>query len=253
MFIDTHFHLNMIEENPSDQEKIIDECLSKGVIGGINIYTSPESFIKNLEVAEKVEKMGIMTACGWYPEYTPSEEMAKKLESVIETHNIFAIGEIGLDFYRMAKPKNDQIELFELQMEVAKKYNKPVIVHSRNAYEETINILKKFTSVRGIMHCFSGTPEVVKKCLDLGYYISFAGNITFKNAVNLQESARFVPLDRLFFETDAPFLSPAPFRGQKNYPHMVRYIYEFASNFLGISLENLSLRILQNWKDFTRK
>lgn len=248
MLVDTHFHLNMIEENPQNQENVINESIRNGLLGGINIYTSPRSFLANIEVVKKLEKKNIKIACGWYPEYTPSPEMIEELERIITEYNIFAIGEIGLEYYRMHKPKSEQIELFELQMELAKKHKKYVVIHSRDAYEDTISILKKYPSVVGIIHCYSGTPEIAKRYLDIGYYISFAGNLTFKKATELHESIKYIPLDKLFFETDAPFLAPVPFRGQKNFPYMVKYTYEFASRLLNIPLERLYERVLQNWK-----
>lgn len=248
MFVDTHFHLNMIEENSHLQEKIIQESINKGLKGGINIFTSPTSLLENKEILDKLSKYEIKIACGWYPEHSPSEEKIKQLEEVISKYNIFAIGEIGLEYYRMHKPKEEQIELFENQMSIAQKYNKPVIIHSRDAFEDTLNVLKKYP-ITGIIHCFSGTPDMAKKYLDLGYYISFAGNLTFKKATDLQESIKYIPLDRLLFETDAPFLAPTPFRGQKNYPYMVKYTYEFAAKLLNIQLEKLYNIILENWKN----
>ncbi|MFN4245714.1 MAG: TatD family hydrolase [Brevinematia bacterium] len=252
MFIDSHFHLNMIEENIEIQKKVLEDSKNKGLITGINIYTSPDALIKDRSIINKLEKESIKVACGWYPEYSLSQEMIEKLENVIREYNIFAIGEIGLEYYRMHKPKLEQIELFEAQMEIAKKYNKPVIIHTREATEDTIRILKKFPSVKGIIHCFSGTKETAKTYLDIGYYISFAGNLTFKKSTDLQETIKFIPIDMIMFETDAPFLAPMPFRGQKNLPYMVKYTYEFASKILNLPIEDLSLKILQNWENFTK-
>ncbi|MEN2998616.1 MAG: TatD family hydrolase [Brevinematia bacterium] len=250
MFIDSHFHLSMIEKDFDKQKEVVVDSIEKGLSGGVNIYTSPKAFLENVEIARYLLEKGIKIACGWYPEYSPTEEMVEELENIIKENDIFAVGEIGLEYYRMHRPKKEQIELFDLQMELAKRYGKPVIIHSREAYSDTLEVLKNYPSVRGVMHCFSGTPEIAKKFLDINYYISFAGNLTFKNALDLHESIKYVPLDRILFETDAPFLAPVPFRGQKNYPFMVRYIYEFASNLLGIPLEELSHRVLQNWNEF---
>ena len=252
MFIDSHFHLNMIEENTEKQEELIKDSKSKGLVSGINVYTSPDALLKNKTIINKILEENIKIACGWYPEYTLSPELEKKLQDVIENYNIHFIGEIGLEYYRMHKPKNEQIELFEFQMELAKKYSKPVIIHTREATKDTIEILKKFPSVKGIIHCFSETKEIAKIYIDLGYYISFAGNLTFKKAVNLQETIKYIPLDKVLFETDAPFLAPVPFRGQKNFPYMVKYTYEFASNILNITVKDLSFRVLQNWENLTK-
>ncbi|MCS7298817.1 MAG: TatD family hydrolase [Spirochaetia bacterium] len=250
MFVDTHFHINMIEEDINIQKSVIDDSIAKGLVDGICIYTSPTSFMKDVDVVKYVSSKGIKVACGWYPEHSPSEEKINQLEDVIRSYDVFAIGEIGLEYYRMPVPKQEQIEMFELQMELARKYSKPVLIHSRDAFEDTLMVLKKYDSVKGIMHCFSGTPEMAKKYVDIGYYISFAGNLTFKKATNLQESLKQVPLDRVLFETDAPFLAPTPFRGQKNYPYMVKYVYEFASGILKIPFDGLVEKVLNNWKEF---
>lgn len=250
MFVDTHFHINMIEEDKNIQKSAIDDSIRRGLADGICIYTSPTAFLNDLDVVEYVRSKGIKVACGWYPEHSPSEEKIKQLEDVLSSHDVFAVGEIGLEYYRMYVPKEDQIEMFELQMEVARKYSKSVLIHSRDAFEDTLMVLKKYTDVKGIMHCFSGTPEMAKKYVDIGYYISFAGNLTFKKSVDIQESLKQLPLDRVLFETDAPFLAPVPFRGQKNYPYMVKYTYEFASNLLKIPLDKLVEKVLDNWKEF---
>lgn len=250
MFVDTHFHINMIEEDKNLQKGAIDDSIRRGLYDGVCIYTSPTAFLKDVDVVEYVSSKGIKIACGWYPEYSPSEDRIKQLEEVLNSYNMFAVGEIGLEYYRMYVPKEEQIEMFELQMDVARKYSKPVLIHSRDAFEDTLMVLKKYNSVKGIMHCFSGTPEMAKKCVDIGYYISFAGNLTFKKANDIQEALKQVPLDRVLFETDAPFLAPTPFRGQKNYPYMVKYTYEFASNLLKIPLDKLVEKVLDNWKEF---
>jgi TatD DNase family protein len=253
MFVDTHFHLNMIEETTEKQIQTIKNSIYEGLKTGINIYTSPDALEQNKDILPELEELGIKIACGWYPEYTPSNEIIEKLEEVIKKYNIFAIGEIGLEYYRMHKPKNEQIELFEMQMELARKLKKPVIIHSRDAFEDTINVLRKYKDVSGIIHCFSGTKEMIKHYLDIGYYISFAGNLTFKNARDLHEAIKYVPIDNIFFETDAPFLAPTPFRGQKNYPHFVKYTYTFAAQLLNVDLNELVFTVKENWERFLNK
>jgi len=250
MFIDTHFHLNMIEESIDNQVSVIEKSISEGLRTGINIYTSPDALENNKNILPKLNNLGFKTSCGWYPEYSPSQEMMDKLEEVIIKNDVFAIGEIGLEYYRMHKPKNEQIELFELQMELARKLKKPVIIHSRDAFEDTINVLKKYNDVKGIIHCFTGTKEMARAYLDLGYYISFAGNLTFKNARDLHEAINYVPINKVFFETDSPFLAPVPFRGQKNYPYFVKYTYTFASKLLEMDLDELVFLVKGNWEEF---
>ncbi|MGB9621226.1 MAG: TatD family hydrolase [Brevinematia bacterium] len=251
MFVDTHFHLNMIEEDKERRKKIIDSMVNEGLSQGINIYTSPDAFLEDIEIIKYLNEKGFKVACGWYPEYSPSEERIRKLEEIIKNHNIFAIGEIGLEYYHMHKPKNEQIELFEMQLDLAQRYNKPVIIHSRDAFEDTFSTLKKY-DLKMIIHCFSGTREIVKKYLDIGCFISFAGNLTFRKATDLHDSIKYVPLDRLFFETDAPFLAPVPLRGQKNYPYFVKHTYQFASSLLNLSFEYLVNKVYENWENLLK-
>lgn len=249
MFIDTHFHLNMIEENKEKRKEVFDFVVTQGLYQGINIYTSPDDFLEDIEIVKYLNEKEFKVACGWYPEHSPSQELIEKLENVVKNYDIFAIGEIGLEYYHMYKPKNEQIELFEMQLYLAQKYKKPVIVHSRDAFDDTFHTLRKY-NLSVIIHCFSGTPDMVKKYLDMGYYISFAGNLTFKKAFDLHQSIKYVPLDRLFFETDSPFLAPVPMRGHKNYPHFVKYVYNFAAGLLSLDLEYLINQVAENWEKF---
>ncbi len=250
MYIDTHFHLNLIDSDLGNQKKVLLDSISHETITGINIFTSVDIFQEHFDIVKFCLDKGFKVACGWYPEHECNEKMIGKLEEVIRDNEIFAIGEIGLDYYRMHKDKNTQIKLFERQLEIAKKYKKPVIIHTREAFEDTLNTLKNFPEVKGIIHCFSGGREEAKKFLDIGYYISFAGNITFKKAVNLQETIMYIPRDRIFLETDSPFLAPIPKRGQKNLPYYVKYTYDFVSKLLNMPLELLISQIRSNWESF---
>jgi TatD DNase family protein len=133
----------------------------------------------------------------------------------LKVKKIFGIGEIGLDYHWMKHSREKQMKLFESQIEIAKKYDLPIVVHNRDAFEDTYYILKGMDCKRVIIHCFSGNVEIAKKFLNLGYYISFAGNVTFKKATELQEALKFIPIDQLLLETDCPFLTPVPNRGKK--------------------------------------
>jgi len=143
---------------------------------------------------------------------------------------LFGIGEAGLDYFRMRKPKEMQVRSFEYQAELAKTLGLPLVVHSRDAMPDTLEILRRTAPPLGVMHCFSGDREIAMSVLDLGFHISFAGNLTYRSAVDLQESARYVPLDRLLLETDAPFLAPVPHRGKRCRPEHVVHTYEFCAD-----------------------
>jgi TatD DNase family protein len=174
-------------------------------------------------------------------------------EQVMKSENsdlLFGIGETGLDYFRMRRPKEEQKNSFEHQIQLAQKYRLPVIVHSRNASDESLAILQKYAPVKGIMHCFSDGADYAKKFLDLGMHLSFAGNVTYKAAIKLQESAAYAPLDRLLIETDAPFLTPVPLRGKKNRPEFVVHTYKFIAQLRGISEEKLVHEINDNFQSF---
>jgi TatD DNase family protein len=156
---------------------------------------------------------------------------------------VVAIGEMGLDFYK-ADNRDRQIEVFRAQLEIAYQLGKPVIIHCRDAAPELREILQTYQQedkvIRGVMHCWSGTREETQWFLDLGFYISFSGIVTFKKAETVHNSAKIVPLDRLLVETDCPFLAPAPYRGKRNEPAYVRHVAEYLAQLRGISLEDLA-------------
>ena len=158
---------------------------------------------------------------------------------------VIAVGEIGLDFYRNISDSDVQHDVFRKQLQLAKDLDLPVIIHNRNADEEIIKVLKEFKSVKGVAHCFSSDLKTANYLLDLGLYISFAGNLTYKNS-NLCEVATELPLDRLLIETDAPFLSPMPFRGKENEPSRVKYVAEKLAECKGITFEEMALATKTN-------
>jgi TatD DNase family protein len=166
---------------------------------------------------------------------------------------VIAWGEIGLDFYYDHSPRDVQISVFRRQIRTAKALNLPIIIHSREADDLTVEILTEecaYDGFRGIMHCFGGTPEMARALMDIGFMISFAGNVTFKKAENLRDAARVVPLERLLIETDCPFLTPVPFRGRRNEPQYVVETAKFLAEFYDVELATLANRTTQNFLDF---
>jgi TatD DNase family protein len=166
---------------------------------------------------------------------------------------LIAWGEIGLDFYYDLSPRDIQEKVFRRQINVAKELNLPIIIHSRDADDLTVEILKEecsYEGFRGIMHCFGGTPEMAKDLMGIGFMISFAGNVTFKKAENLRDSARVVPLEKLLIETDCPYLTPVPVRGKRNEPSFVSHTAKFLAEFYGIETEELANKTTQNFYKF---
>lgn len=234
--IDTHCHLDMLKTEEDLKESIekVDYLLTIGC--------DKEEIPKAINLANKYDN--VFASIGFHPydvnDITDEDlqwlkELAQKEEKVV------AIGECGLDYYRDYTPVDKQKYFFERQIEIAKELNLPLIVHSREAPRDTEKILEKYAPypASGIIHCFGGDMQMMEKCIDLGFYISFAGNITYPKAENLRKVAKKVPLDRLLLETDSPFLAPQKKRGKPNKPSYIYYTRDFVANLLGLSPEEL--------------
>lgn len=237
MFTDSHCHL--YDEYYEDIDSIIKLSLENSVYRFINNGCDSKS---NSEVLEKINKYSNMYgALGIHPEYVDKYNLEdiKFIENNLSNEKIIAIGEIGLDYYYTKDNKNEQIKLLEMQLELAEKYNIPVIVHSRDATGDTINILKKY-KVNGIIHSFSGSLETAREYIKMGYLLGVNGVITFKNA-HIKDVIKEIPLEYLVLETDSPYLTPVPFRGKQNNPSHILDIAKFICELKDISLEELSI------------
>ncbi|MBN1698104.1 MAG: TatD family hydrolase [Spirochaetales bacterium] len=259
-FIDTHAHFNLILEDAGlTEEALLDDCFKAGLSHAVQIAISEETLQWSYDFAVRNKSRGILFSLGLHPSSHAGERELGKLEKMVESalrsHPglIFGIGECGLDFYRMRQSKSMQEDSFRYQILCAKKYNLPLIIHSRDAMADTMSALKELEPARGIMHCFQGGKREAKHALDCGMMISFAGNLTYKNAHDLHESAAYVPLDRLLLETDAPFLTPVPLRGRKNRPENVEHTYRFMARLRNIPLEKLAERISGNFTDMIQR
>ena len=242
MFVDTHCHL--YPSYYEDLEDIISKIKPSEIYRVINSGIDKTT---NIEVVKQVKKYdSVYGAIGIHPESVDNytEEDLKYLEEHIKDEKIVAIGEIGLDYYWVKDNKEKQKELFEKQLKIAEKYNIPVIIHSREATQDTIDILKKY-KVRGIIHSFSGSYEVAQIYIKMGFLLGINGVITFKNC-NLKDVVRKIELCNIVLETDSPYLTPAPFRGKRNDPTKVMYIAKYIAELKGISLEELSKEINGN-------
>jgi TatD DNase family protein len=227
MFVDSHAHIDG-EEYDVDRDEVITRARAAGLVAILNVGTGdPHSgaLERAVETAEKYTE--VYAAVGVHPHDARlfdarAEERLLKL--VGESKRVIAWGEIGLDYHYDHSPRAVQREVFARQLRLARAARLPVIIHSREADDETVAILRDEwhgSGLGGVMHCFGGTTAMAQSVLELGFIISFAGNVTFKKAENLREAARAVPLDALFIETDCPFLTPVPFRGRRNEPARV--------------------------------
>lgn len=242
MLIDTHAHLDSPKFD-TDRDEVIARALEAGIDTIVNIGFNRETIPSTMALAEKYPF--IYAVVGWHPTDAVDMKLEEDLawiERLCSHPKVVAIGEIGLDYYWDTSPKDVQHIVFREQIRLARKLNKPIVIHNRDAHEDIVRILReeKANEVGGIMHCFSGSWETAKQCLDLGFHISFGGPVTFKNARVPKEVLERVPLDRLLLETDAPYLSPHPHRGQRNESAYVRLVAETAAEIKGLNLGELA-------------
>jgi TatD DNase family protein len=223
MFVDSHCHLEM-ESYDKDRDKVVERSLEEGLTYLLTVGTDEQYFRKVVEIIEKYDR--VYGAIGIHPHESESynEETAATIKEYLKHPKIVGYGEVGLDFFKNYSPRDTQIKAFKEQLVQAKALGFPVIVHSRSAKEETLSILKKTYGKNGsgVIHCYSYDWETAKELLDMGFYISIPGTITYANAKESVEAVKNIPLDRLLAETDAPFLTPVPHRGKRNEPSFVK-------------------------------
>lgn len=231
--IDTHAHI--LSEFYDDIDKLIEELKSKNIIKVINCADSIETSKEVLNIYNKYEGY-LLPAVGIHPENIDNSNL-KTIENIIKEHKVFAIGEIGLDYHYNDENKDEQKEYFIKQLDLALKYDLPVIIHIREAMQECFDILKTRKN-KGIIHCFSGSVEMAREYIKLGYKLGIGGVLTFKNS-KLYEVIEKIDLKDIVLETDGPFLSPEPFRGKKNKPCNVLYVAKRIAEIKNISLEEV--------------
>lgn len=231
--IDTHAHI--LGEFYDDIDELIEELKSKDIIKVINCADSIETSKEVLNIYNKYEGY-LLPAVGIHPENIDNSNL-KTIENIIKEHKVFAIGEIGLDYHYNDENKDEQKEYFIKQLDLALKYDLPVIIHIREAMQECFDILKTRKN-KGIIHCFSGSVEMAREYIKLGYKLGIGGVLTFKNS-KLYEVIEKIDLKDIVLETDSPFLSPEPFRGKKNKPCNVLYVAKRIAEIKNISLEEV--------------
>ena len=250
MFIDSHSHLDDERFN-EDRDILIKSLKDNKVDIAINIGADLETSINSVNLANKYDN--IYATIGVHP-HSASEvtlETLNKFRQMSKNKKVVAIGEIGLDYYYDNSPRDLQRKWFKEQVELAKELNLPVVIHSRDATQETFDIIKEAQdgTLRGVLHCFSGSIQMAIEYIKLGFYISIGGPVTFKNARVVREVAESVPLDKLLIETDSPYLTPEPYRGKRNEPMFVRYVAEKIAEIKKISVEELASHTSRNTKE----
>lgn len=244
---DSHAHYDD-EEFDNDRKEVLEELKNEGVIGIMNCSSSYKSIAKTCELINTYDF--IYGAVGIHPENADEfkDEMLDEFKEIIKKNpKVKAIGEIGLDYYWDENPdKEIQKDVFRKHMKLAEELNLPVIIHDRDAHEDTLNIIKEFPNVKGVVHCFSGSVEFAKECLKLGYYIGVTGVVTFKNAKKVVKVVKEVPVERLLVETDCPYMAPEPNRGKRNKSSYIKYVIEKISEIKEINPKEFNLKVNEN-------
>ncbi len=240
MLIDTHCHLDFKDFDP-DRDSVIDKAKKAGVARIINVGSSMEGTLRSIELAKKYDIVYVSIGVHPHDAKTVTDKVLADFRALSKEKKVVAIGEVGLDYFRNLSPKEDQISAFKKFAHLAWDLNLPLILHARECGREILDILKKEKKdkISGVMHCFSGDKDILKECLDMGLYVSFTCNLTFKNAKALRELARQVPVERLLLETDSPFLAPQEFRGKRNEPSYLTYLVDEWVKVLGLSKEDV--------------
>ncbi len=248
---DSHAHIGLINEDPIEQLIIVQEAKRESVEGILTISNNLHDFFEvhnNLKTASHVHfSIGVSPS-----EVTnPGRDWETKIEDGSKLERVVAIGETGLDYYRKFGNKDSQIELFVRQLEIAERLGFPVVIHNREAGRDVLEILRdKLPSRGGVLHCYSEDWEYAKKALELNLYISFAGNVTYRNARNLHETARNMPLDRILIESESPFMVPASHRGQRNKPAYLSETALFVAELREEPTETVTEQIFENTRRF---
>ena len=238
MLFDTHAHLNDPAFDP-DRADLLSGLPGKGIELVLNAGCSLKSSYDCIALAEQYPF--IYASVGSHPDAADevSDSVIDKYRKLCKHDRVKAIGEIGLDYYYEDIPREVQLRAFRMQMELARETGMPVIIHERDAHQDGMTVVKEFPEVTGVFHCYSGSAEMARQLVNLGWYIGFTGVLTFKNARKAVETASSIPLERIVLETDCPFMAPEPFRGKRNDPGYLYRMAEKLAELRGISVEEV--------------
>jgi TatD DNase family protein len=249
MFIDSHCHLNLLADEEGGIAAVLEQAQQRDVEHILCISIDKKSCTEVVDIAQRYPN--ITASVGIHPNVEREEQFTvDELVSLASQDKVIAIGETGLDYFRSEGDLEWQRDRFRVHIEAAKQTNKPLIIHTREAREDTMDILEVENAEKagGIIHCFTENWETAKRALDIGFYISLSGIVTFKSAKDLQEVAKKLPLDRILIETDSPYLAPVPHRGKTNQPAFVTHVAEFLAELRNDSVENIAAVTTQNFR-----
>ncbi|MBB6284442.1 TatD family hydrolase [Geobacillus subterraneus] len=249
MLFDTHAHLNAVQYD-EDVEQVIERARAEGVSHIVVVGFDRPTIDRAMELAER--HPFIYAAVGWHPvdAIDMTDDDLQMIEQLAAHPKVVALGEMGLDYYWDKSPKDIQQDVFRRQIALAKKVKLPIIIHNREATADILKILQEENAaeVGGIMHCFSGSVEVARQCIEMNFLISLGGPVTFKNAKKPKEVAKEIPLSHLLIETDCPYLTPHPFRGKRNEPSYVKYVAEAIAEIKNVSFAEVAETTTENAK-----
>ena len=247
MLVDSHCHLNY-PEFKNDLDAVIKRADEQGVKTLLTINTKLSEAREIQQITDRYPN--VFCTVGAHPhdavEHT-YDGVYEDLVKLAKHPKVVGIGETGLDYYYENSPRTEQINSFKTHIKASIALELPLVIHTRDADEDTLETIKEFPGAKGVFHCFSGSKELAKSALDLGFYISFSGILTFKKAEDLREVARFVPMDRILVETDSPFLTPIPHRGERNEPAYTRITAMKLAEVKALSLENIAHQTTRNF------
>jgi len=248
MLIDSHAHLEM-KHFAQDLQQVIERAKEKGLKYILTIGVDVESSKRSVELTNRDTILYAGIAIHPHDARQHSEKSITQLKSLSEHPRVLGIGEIGLDYYRLYSPKEEQQSIFRLQLQLARELKMPVIIHNRDSHSDLLKIMdeEKGWDVGGVFHCFSGDKQFAQYCLSKGFYLSFAGNITYPKAHRLREILRYVPQNRILIETDCPYITPQAYRGKRNEPSYIIETAQTAAQCKGISIEKLGQAVTENF------
>ncbi|WP_158968824.1 TatD family hydrolase [Paraglaciecola sp. L3A3] len=249
MFVDSHCHLDRLDKSPEELAEVIKFAKNRGVEHFLCVSVSVKDYPKMRETVQHFDEVSV--SCGVHPLHQEDACSYAELLAMADSPEVVAIGETGLDYFYSAETKEVQLTSFIDHIKVANQLKKPLIIHTRDARQDTIELLKQYKApeTKGVLHCFTEDLAMAQSAIELGFYISISGIVTFKTATELQEVVKQIPLDKLLIETDSPWLAPVPYRGKKNQPGYVREVAEFIAQLKGISLAELAQVTTQNFYD----
>jgi len=250
--IDTHCHLTF-KQLADDVDQVIARSIAAGVTSWITVGTDPGHNQKAIELARKYDNMYATVGIHPHDAKDVTGQAIRQLHAIAQNKKVVAIGETGLDFHYDHSPRDKQAEVFKSHLQLASELALPVIIHSRESFDETMKILQQSGPdlKKVVFHCFSGSPEQARVVLDRGFYISFTGVVTFKNADSIRRAAEIVPLDRLMLETDCPYMSPEPMRKQRiNEPALMVHTTKFLADLKGMEFDDFTAAVTATSKNF---